>query len=87
MTPEQELKEIQRQFTIQSIIDAPGCLLLGLGLYAKFEAKGDAFHPLLNDSNVVNGMLFVGALILAYSAVKLFKLAKRQKEIEKQTAT
>ena len=86
MRAEEELKEIQRQFTIQSLIDAPGCILLGLGFYAKFKAKGDAFHPLLNNPDIVNGMLAVGGLIVGLSAIKLWKLAKRQKEIQNRTA-
>ena len=49
MNKEQRLKEIDREIVKVGIIDAPGTILVGLGLYGKFAARGEAFHPLLNE--------------------------------------
>jgi len=50
--------------------------MLGLGLYAKFAADGDAFHPLLNNDSVVNSMLVAGAAMMLWGGYKVFTLAR-----------
>ncbi|HAC34900.1 MAG TPA: hypothetical protein DCF45_10320 [Gammaproteobacteria bacterium] len=70
----ERIKKIDRDIVLTGIIDAPGSLLVGLGLYAKFAANGDAFHPLLNNQDVVNLMLAVGGAILIWGGVRSVSL-------------
>ena len=81
---ETRLKEIEKEFLKLGIIDAPGCIMLGLGLYGKFGAHGNAFHPLLNDPQIVNTLLFLGGVIVAWGAYKGFRLALERARLENQ---
>ena len=40
LSKDEELKQIQRKLLITSSIDAPGAILMGLGLYGVFGADG-----------------------------------------------
>ena len=42
---EYELAQIQKKISLTSVIETPGVAMFGLGLYGKFGAKGNAFHP------------------------------------------
>jgi hypothetical protein len=44
---ERRLKGIDKKYVWVAIIDFPGSVLVGLGLYAIFVADGDIFHPIL----------------------------------------
>ena len=67
-----------RQWTILISYAVSASLLLGLGLYGKFAAKGNAFHPLLNDANTVNALLVLGGLGMMWGAYQVMTL-RRQK--------
>lgn len=83
---EDELNSIKRKIIKASIIGSPGAILLGLGLYGMFGANGNAFHPLLNDNNIVNGLLFFGVAIELWQFYVLIPLYKRQaKLVRKKT--
>lgn len=43
--------------------DLPASLCVGLGLYGKFFADGDAFAPWLNDHSNLNALLAAGVAI------------------------
>lgn len=83
-TPEQRIAEIEKELLKVSIIDAPGVLMLGLGLYGKFGADGNAFHPLLNNPDVYHGLLVVGAAIAAWCAYKFIRLSKEKLALERK---
>lgn len=83
MNKEQRLKEIDREIVKVGIIDAPGTILVGLGLYGKFAAPGEAFHPLLNDVSAVNLMLVVGGAIMIWGAYKVFSLSREKMRLNK----
>lgn len=68
----------QRALLKVAAIDGVASLLLGLGLYGKFAAKGNAFHPLLNDANTVNALLVLGGLGMMWGAYQVMTL-RRQK--------
>jgi len=68
------VEEIQKKITTIAIIDMPASVMIGLGLYGKFAANGDAFHPLLNDVVIVNSLLTSGGLIMSLCAYKLVSL-------------
>ncbi|ARN74028.1 hypothetical protein [Oceanicoccus sagamiensis] len=76
MNTEERIKAIGKEITRVALIDALGSILVGLGLYAKFVANGNAFHPLLNDGTVVNIMLGTGAVIIVWGGYKLFTLSR-----------
>lgn len=78
MNTEKRLKEINKKILMVSIIEMPGTVMFGLGLYAKFAANGNAFVPLLNDESVVNFLLVGGALIMAWGSYKVFTLSREK---------
>ncbi len=72
------IKEIERRIMLVGIIDAPGTIMVGLGLYGKFVANGDPFLPFLGNELVVNGMLGIGALIMGWGGFQVFKLSRQK---------
>ena len=76
-----ELKRIQRKLLITSSIDAPGAILMGLGLYGVFGADGNAFIDILNYQDIAIGAIVVGGAIMAWALVKMVSLLKRRAEI------
>jgi len=86
MNEDLQIKEIDRKIMTVGILDMPGTALLGLGLYAKFAANGDAFHPLLNDPSIVNGMLALGAVISVWAVYQVINLTRKKAALlNKQT--
>ena len=81
---EQRKKEIDKKIVMVSLIDMPGSILVGLGLYAKFAANGNAFHPLLNNESTVNIMLAVGGAIMLWGAYQAIKLAREKAGLKSQ---
>ncbi|MGH1487290.1 MAG: hypothetical protein ACRBCI_13840 [Cellvibrionaceae bacterium] len=84
MTSEERLKEIDKKIFLQQFFDAPGTIMVGLGLYAKFAANGNAFLPLLNNPNVVNGMLVMGVTIMAWGGYKVLTLVLEKARIKNE---
>lgn len=78
---DEELRQIQRKLLITSIIDAPGAILMGLGLYGVFGADGNAFLDILNNQDIAFGAIAVGGAIMAWALVKMAFLLKRRAEI------
>ncbi len=81
MNPVERTNSLQPKTIEQSIIkyaaiDGIATLILGLGIYGKFIVQGDAFHPLLNNSNVVNGLIVVGVVIMGWCGFRLLTLMK-----------
>ncbi|WP_233079844.1 hypothetical protein [Rheinheimera soli] len=81
---EEELNSIRKELIRTQIIGAPGMILVGLGLYGAFGAKGNAFHPFLNDLNNCYTILAVGGAIAVWEAIKVAQLTKRQSKLNKQ---
>jgi len=81
MNNQQRIKTIEKETIKTAILESPGTLMVGLGLYAKFAANGDAFLPILNDDSVVNGMLFIGAAIMLWGSYKIFTLGREKAQI------
>ena len=78
-----EVNAIKSQILKIQIIEAPGSILFGLGLYGMFVADGDAFLPILNDPSYVNLFLVIGGLVMGWGVVQTIKfnavLRKAQK--------
>jgi len=82
---QQQIKDITRKIVKVQILGAPGTILLGLALYAIFGANGDAFHPLLNDMDVVYSMLILGIVIMAWEFMTFISLIRKRAELTKET--
>ena len=81
---EHRIQEIDKEIVKVSIIDAPGAILLALGLYAKFIENGEAFLPILNEQSVVDVLLVAGAAIMIWGAAKTFSLVRERAQIQKE---
>ncbi len=84
MNPEQRIKEIQKEIVKVSVLESPGAIMLGLGLYAKFAAQGDAFLPILNNETVVYVLLGLGVAIMVWGALRVFFLAQESAKLQKE---
>jgi hypothetical protein len=78
---EKEAKDLERKLLWVSIIDTPGAILVGLALYGKFDANGDAFHPLLNNDSVLAAMFAVGAAIMVWGGWQVVTISRRRAEL------
>ena len=79
----QQLKEVKVRLVKVQMFGAIGWILVGFAMYGIWGAQGDAFHPLLNDSNVVYGMLTVGIVIMVVEMVVYIPLLKKRIELTK----
>jgi membrane protein implicated in regulation of membrane protease activity len=86
LTPdlEQRIKEIDKKIIQVAIMDFPGAILLGLGLYAVFAADGDAFLPILNNQAVVYTILAVGAAIMLWGFLRTVGLIQERARLQKE---
>ena len=81
-----ELRQIQRNLLITIIIDTPGTILVGLGLYGVFGADGDAFLKILNDQNIAYGAIVVGGAIMIWSFVRVLSLLQKKAKIMREAS-
>ena len=84
---EEELSQIKSKIIKINIIGYPGLILLGLGLYGLFGAKGDAFHPMLNDMKVVYGFIAYGIASVIWEFTKLIPLYRKKEKIINEKST
>ena len=84
MKPEDRVDEIKKEIIKVSIIDTPGSIMVGLGLYGKFGAEGNAFHPLLNDQTIVNGLLIIGGAIMIWGVIKITSLSRESAKLKER---
>lgn len=84
MDRERRIKEIEKRVMIVGIIDAPGAIMVGLGLYAKFGANGDPFLPILGNENFVNVMLGIGMLIMVWGGYQALKLSREKSRLTRE---
>ena len=84
---EEELSQIKSKIIKINIIGYPGLILLGLGLYGLFGAKGDAFHPMLNDMKVVFGFIAYGIASVIWEFSQLIPLYRKKEKINSEKTT
>lgn len=82
--PEDRLNDIKKELIKVQIFEAPGTILFGLGLYGKFAANGNAFHPFLNDPANINTLLVLGVAIMAWGGYRFFSLLRERADLQKQ---
>jgi hypothetical protein len=80
----EKIAKLQKQIIVTSLYEAPGAVLVGLGVYAKFAANGNAFLSILNNQTVVNSMLMIGVAIMLWGAITVFGLLRQISELQKE---
>lgn len=83
-TPEVQLQTLKQQLAKVQLIEAPGTIMFGLGVYGKFAANGNAFHPLLNDPGVVSMLLGAGGTVMAWGTYKLVIILREMQRVKKR---
>ncbi len=63
------------------LIDFPGVVALGLGLYAKFGSEGEPVHPLLANDMVVNGLIVSGVVIMILAGARMLRLVAQRNKL------
>lgn len=81
-TTQTALARINRSMLMVAIIDFPGTLLFGLGLYGIFAGFDEGFLPMLAQPMIINAMLVIGGAIMAWGMFRMMSLA-----LEKQRVT
>ena len=81
----QQLKQVTLKMVKVQMFGAIGWILVGFAMYGIWGAQGDAFHPLLNDSDVVYGMLIVGIAIMVVEMTIYIPLLKKRVALRKKT--
>jgi len=76
-----KLKEIERKIIRTGLLEAPGYFMLALGLYAKLIARGHAFHPALNNPEVIRFLLVVGIMIVAWGSIRIISLIRQKSKL------
>jgi len=73
------LADISKRITmIAMLFLAPANILVGLGIYGVFAAKGNAFHPLLNDMQACYALIAVGIVIEGIGLVRFMSLVQER---------
>ncbi|OBT05388.1 hypothetical protein A9267_16175 [Shewanella sp. UCD-FRSSP16_17] len=81
-TKEHKLAEIKKKMMLVAIIDLPGTLLLAIGLYGIVVGYRLEALPMLDNPNVLYVMMAVGASIMLWGLVSMFRLARIKQQIE-----
>jgi hypothetical protein len=82
--PSEELARLRKRKLWATILEAPGWILLGLGVFLKFGTDSAQIHPVLAKPVVANGLLVVGGLIAAWGVVQMVPLIARIGRLEKE---
>ena len=77
-----ELKRLKRQLLKIQLAEAPGTILLALGLYATFATDGDTFLPFMDSPTVVAVMLGVGIVSVVIGTYKSIVVAAQIRKLE-----
>ena len=78
---EYQQKQISRKITKIQTIGSISPILVGLAAYGIWGADGDAFHPILNSTNVTYSMLGVGIIGMVWEINLLVPLFKERKKL------
>lgn len=81
MTIAEEIAQIDKAIVSTHIIDAPGVIAVGLGLYGKFHT-GPAMHSFFEEPSNVNALLLVAGLSVAYCSYRILKLSRARTRLQ-----
>jgi|GEM_PF-684674 len=79
-----EIKNLEKEINRLNMVDIPGMVLLGLGLYGVFGAKGDAFIAALNNQAVAYGTIAIGLAVVGHTLWRLIPLLLRHARLKEQ---
>ncbi len=80
---EEKLKNYRRNFIRIQIIEAPGIIMLGLGVVSKFSET--APFPALENPDLVNTMLVVGGCMALWGIYQSIKLQLERGRLLKES--
>jgi hypothetical protein len=83
MQHQQRIKDIEKQVIKITLLETPGSLLFGVGLYAKFTGNGGSILPILQKQAVVNSIIVIGAAIMLWGTYKIIMLAQEKSRLQK----
>jgi hypothetical protein len=83
-TTQAALARINRSMLIVAIIDFPGTLLFGLGLYGIFAGFDQGFLPILSNTMIISIMLIVGGVVMAWGIFRMINLAREKQGVIQQ---
>ena len=81
---EEALGEIKKSIIKTQFVSMIAVTLIGLGIYGIFVAKGNAFHPVLNNQEVLNTMLVVGVILEIRHLFQPILLLKRYAHLKRE---
>ncbi|MFT6131471.1 hypothetical protein [Shewanella sp. ALD9] len=87
MTPENTqitLASIHRSMLLVALIDFPGTILFGLGLYGILVGFDQDFLPMLANPLIIIIMLIIGAIIMLWGIIRMMLLARQKQGILQQ---
>ena len=83
MEKNNDLKIVEKEIVKVQLIALPGIVLLGLGWYGiEHGLSGNAFHPLLNDKNIIYSCVGIGIFAMIWEIKSLFPLWKKRSKIK-----
>lgn len=80
---QQRIKDISKQIVTITLLETPGTLLFGVGLYSKFTGAGGELLSVLHDEAVVNSIIGIGAAIMLWGTYKILMLAQEKSRLQK----
>ena len=78
------LASIHRSMLLVALIDFPGTILLGLGLYGILVGFDQDFLPMLANPLIIIIMLIIGAIIMLWGIIRMMLLARQKQGILQQ---
>ncbi|GJL76910.1 MAG: hypothetical protein NMNS02_30160 [Nitrosomonas sp.] len=78
-----ELVAIRNSIIRVQFVGMLAAIFIGLGVYGIFVAKGNAFHPVLNNQEVLNAMLVIGIILEIRHLFQLVPLLKRHAALKR----
>lgn len=79
---EQAIKQIDKKIVKASIINAPGSMMFGLGLFGKFAGNAANSYPFLSNPSTVNALLILGAVVMVWGGFQVFTLSKQKSQLK-----
>ncbi|MFT6976899.1 MAG: fumarate reductase subunit C [Shewanella psychromarinicola] len=80
-TKQADLARIHRSMLMIAVIDFPGAVLFGLGIYGLVAGFNQDFLPMLANPVLINIMLVTGAVIMAWGMFRMVILAREKQGI------
>ncbi|MFT6255705.1 MAG: hypothetical protein ACJAT8_000211 [Cellvibrionaceae bacterium] len=78
------LASIHRSMLLVALIDFPGTILFGLGLYGILVGFDQDFLPMLANPLIITIMLIIGAIIMLWGIIRMMLLARQKQGILQQ---